>query len=89
MTLSPSETRVQRYGGEHSAARKSAVLDSTRRPWNGFGSPLNLDRADRTASASYTLVFKGNQTGSGKVAIHLVPVRGHAPLIDAVASSAG
>ena len=50
---------------------------------------ISVDRADRTVSASYTLVFKGDQTGSGKVTLHLVPRRGQAPLIDAVAFSAG
>jgi hypothetical protein len=52
-------------------------------------SGITVDVGKRTASASYTLVYEGKQTGSGKFTVHFVPVSGQAPLIDRVRFSAG
>jgi predicted Ser/Thr protein kinase len=52
-------------------------------------SGVTVDTAERVLTASYTLVFEGQQTGSGKVTLRFVPVRDQDPLIDRIEYSAG
>jgi hypothetical protein len=52
-------------------------------------SAIRVDTGERTLTASYTTVFEGSETGSGKVTLHLVPVKDANPLIDRIAYSEG